>query len=135
MLALIFVESQVTSPLSLELASRVGGGAHDLGRLIAINFAVVVLCTPLALHLLAERSAPAVLLTGALFTGVGPAIGGVLGTLGAWVIGMVFHSIGEVTWSTEFNNLLGNLPSPQDAGVYFSVIGFRRVAGVFPGAR
>lgn len=132
-LFLIVMESQVNSSLPLDLTSHVAGGARDLGPVLAINSVVVVLSTPFAVRLLAKLSPVRVFLAGALLTGLGLALGGIVGTLASWIAGMTLYSIGEVVWSTKLNNLLGNLPTPENSGVYFSVIGLASSLAYFLG--
>lgn len=121
LLLLLVMEAQIIVTLPIDFAHRVPGGVSLLGPVLAINSVVVVLLQPPAMRLTAKRGAVSVFLVGSLMTGLGFAVGGILGTLWSWVVGMVLYSVGEVLWSSKLNALLGEIPTAENAGLYFAV--------------
>lgn len=122
MLLLLAMESQLNVTLPIDFAHRIAGGLSLLGPVLAINSVIVILLQPLAIRLFAKRGAVSVFLVGSLLTGLGFAVGGMIGTLWSWVVGMVLYSIGEVLWSAKLNALLGDIPDEDNASFYFAVI-------------
>lgn len=133
LLLLIIMEAQIDATVPLYFSGHFHNGAALFGPIVAINAAVVVGCQPLAMKLFAKRKPVPVFVAGALCTGVGLALGGVVGTVLSWIVGMVLYSIGEVLWSSKLNDLMGELPTPGNATLYFSTIGTAQFIAFFLG--
>lgn len=132
-LLLMIMESQVTATVPLYFAGHFHNGMALFGPIVAINAVVVVGCQPLAVKMFAKKRPISVFVVGALCTGGGLALGGMLGTVWAWIVGMVLYSIGEVLWSSKLNDLLGELPTPGNAALYFGTIGTAQNIAFFIG--
>lgn len=134
MALVIFVEAQTSATVPLDLANRVANAGHLYGPLLAIDAVAVLALTPLAMHFLSKRRAIWVFAVGTVVSGMGLALGGTVDRTAVWVIGMVIYSVGEVLWAIKLNDLMGQLPRSENAGLYFSVIMTAQNLGAFVGA-
>lgn len=130
---LIFMESQLSSTVPLRLTAAIADGSRWFGPLIAIDSVVVVLFQPVVMRILPARHPYLWFGVGMLGTGLGLAVGGVIDTVAAWIVGMVLYSFGEVIWSIKLNDLLGELPPAGSEGLYFSTVNTGTYLGMFVG--
>lgn len=121
-LLLMVIESQMDATMPLYFAGHFHNGVALYAPIVTINAVVLVACQPLAVKLFSKKKPVPVFAIGALCTGVGMALGGVVGTVWAWVAGMVLYSLGEVIWATKLNDLIGELPTSGNSTLYFSTI-------------
>lgn len=122
MLLLMVMESQLDATMPLYFTEHFKHGVSLFGPIVTINAIVLVACQPIAVKLLSKKKSVPVFAVGALCTGVGLALGGVVGTVWAWIAGMLLYSFGEVIWSTKLNDLFGELPTPGNSTLYFGAI-------------
>lgn len=132
-IALVILQAQLSSTVPIAIASHFVNGSALFGPLLALNGVVVVAAEPLALRLLA-RTRPALLFwVGAVAMAAGLAMGGIGQSLGAWVVGMLVLSAGEVLWATTLNDFLGILPTPGHTSLYFATTLAAQALGFFLG--
>lgn len=122
MLALMVMESQVDSVVPIDLTAHFHNGSQIFGPLVAINAVVVVIAQPLCMKWGRKKPPVPFFAAGALLTGCGLALGGIVGTIPAWVVGMLMYSFGETLFGIKLNALLGELPLPGNATLYFTTI-------------
>jgi len=129
----VLMESQLSSTVPLRLIAHIAHGNRWYGPLMAIDSVVVVAFQPLAMRVLPTKRPYLWFALGALATGAGLAVGGLLDTLLAWAAGMVLYSLGEVVWAIRLNDLIGELPRAGMEGLYFSTVNSGMYLGSFVG--
>ncbi len=133
MFLLMIMESQLDSTVPLEFTEHFRHGIALFGPTVALGTALVVACQPFALKVLARKSSANTFRVGALLTGVGLTLGGTVGTIWAWVAGMVLYSMGAVMWAVKLNDRVSALPREGHTALYFGALGTAQNAAFFIG--
>ncbi|NMP24854.1 MFS transporter [Sulfobacillus harzensis] len=133
MFLLTIMESQLDSTVPLYFTEHFRDGVAVFGPIVALGTVVVVACQPLALKVSARKNSTATFSVGALLTGIGLTLGGTIGSVWAWVMGMFFYSMGEVLWAIELNNRVSALPREESTASYFGAVGMAQNAAFFIG--
>ncbi|WDL95696.1 MFS transporter [Alicyclobacillus sp. ALC3] len=117
---LTVMESQLDSTIPLYFTEHFSNGVVLFGPIVAITTVMVVIGQPIALRLFSYKDATIVFSIGALCTGGGLALGGMVGSVWSWVVGMVLYSIGEALWAIKLNDQLSSLPTEGNTALYFA---------------
>ncbi len=133
MFLLIIMESQLDSTVPLYFTEHFRHGIALFGPIVALGTALVAVCQPLALKLLADKSSTGTFRVGALLTGIGLALGGTVGTIWAWALGMLLYSLGAVMWAIKLNDRVSALPREGHTALYFGALGTAQNAAFFIG--
>lgn len=130
---LTIMESQWDSTVPLYFTEHFRHGIAIFGPVAALGTVLVVAFQPLALKVLAHKSPALTFGVGAVMTGGGLTLGGTIGTVWAWVAGMVLYSLGEVLWAIKLNDQISTLPREGSTALYFGALGTAQNAAFFMG--
>ena len=133
MFLLIIMESQLDSTVPLYFTEHFRHGIALFGPTAALGTGLVVASQPLALKVLAHKSSTVTFSVGALLTGIGLTLGGTVGTIWAWVMGMILYSLGAVMWAIKLNDRVSALPREGHTALYFGALGTAQNAAFFVG--
>lgn len=133
MFLLIIMESQLDSTVPLYFTEHFRHGIAIFGPTVALGTAIVVACQPFALKVLARKNSTNTFRVGALLTGMGLTLGGTVGTIWAWIAGMILYSLGAVMWAVKLNDRVSALPRGGQTALYFGALGTAQNAAFFIG--